>query len=62
MDPQMDPARLILGNPYPKKALKGPHWSIFLERPLDNVKTAWLEVNPTFGSRDISFKIPDGPT
>ena len=58
MDPEINPARLILEDPCQIKALQGPcdvHIDLFfLHRPLDNVKlkfTTWFQINPTFSSR-----------
>ena len=48
MDPEMDPARLIFGDPYPKKVLQGPykvHIDIFLDRSVDNRKLKFTELN-----------------
>ena len=57
MDPNMGPARLILGDPCPKNSLHGPSKVLYTSRPTtEKLKsTAWFEVNPTFGSRDIAF-------
>ena len=60
MDPKIDPARLILGDPCRSKALQGPSkdqidqfFSIDL-RTTDKLKnTAWFEVNRTSGYREI---------
>ena len=67
MDPKMDPARQISGDPWQKRALQGPfmvqtdqYFQIGLQTT-DKLKfTAWFEVNPTFGSRDISFLKSEG--
>ena len=42
MDPEMDPARLIWGDPCPQKVLNGPYKvyiDFFLDWPLDNLDT-----------------------
>ena len=60
MDPKIDPARLILGNPCQLKALQGPskvqinHFFFIDLKTTDKLKnTAWFEVNRTFGCREI---------
>ena len=65
MDTQMvlmDPAKLILGDPWGKRALQGHsmvqigHFFYIDLLITDKVKfTAWLEVNLTFGSGVISY-------
>ena len=68
MNPTMDPARLISGDPWQKRALQGPFmvqtdqfFYIGLSTK-DKLKfTAQFEVNPTFGSREIRLLKPGGP-
>ena len=60
LDPKIDPARLILGDPCRLKALQGPSkvqidQFFFIDpKTMDKLKnTAWFEVNRTFGCRSI---------
>ena len=61
MDPKMDPARQILEDPSPKKAIQGPfkvYIGKFFYRYAHNGKlkfTASFRVNLLFSSRDIAF-------
>ena len=59
MNPKMDPARLILGEPCKKMVLQGP-LKVHIGKSfyIDLLTfTAWFEVNPTFSLRDIAFLI-----
>ena len=62
MDPQMDPVRLILGDPCPKKASQSPFkvqvgqlFQLDLHTTEELKVTAWFEVDPTFRGKNIAF-------
>ena len=55
IDPKMDPAGLILGDPCSKKAFRGP-FKVHISKKMEKLRfTAWFEVNPIFVSTDIAF-------
>ena len=62
IDPKMDPARQISGDPWKKRALQG-HFMVQTDQYIyiglettDKLKcTAWFEFKPTLGSRRIRF-------